>query len=194
KISGKMQCQAGEEVILSTWTKQGRTRNGSSLFFCYRGAVGKSLPRGSKQRQLAGLRHPGEGSQRLQLLNMGLGQLVAAHGELLNGDELLPIPLLHCVDGRRLSQAVDRCEGRQQTVLRHFELGGIGLINVDRVEVEAPQVELIAHLQGGQQVLLHRRGVLVVLDLPDLPLHRILSGTAVLRIKGLGPDGEKGCI
>ncbi|CAN4043737.1 NADP-specific glutamate dehydrogenase, partial [Dysosmobacter welbionis] len=40
----------------------------------------------------------------------------------------------------------------------------------------------------------HRRGVLVVLDLPDLPLHRILSGTAVLRIKGLGPDGEKGCI
>lgn len=34
--------------------------------------------------------HPGEGSQRLQLLNMGLGQLVAAHGELLNGDELFP--------------------------------------------------------------------------------------------------------
>ena len=61
-------------------------------------------------------------------------------------------------------------------------------------KVEAPEIELVAHLQRGQQVLLHSGGILVVLDLPDLPLHRVHTGAAVFRVKGLGPDGEEGGI
>ena len=60
--------------------------------------------------------------------------------------------------------------------------------------MEAPEIELIAHLQRGQQVLLYSGGVLVVFDLLDLPLHRVHAGTAVFRVKCLGPDGEKGRI
>ena len=58
----------------------------------------------SEQSDLAGVCHAGEGPQLFQLFDVGLGQLVAAHGELLNGDKGLPFPLLHRVDGRRLAQ------------------------------------------------------------------------------------------
>ena len=57
--------------------------------------------------------------------------------------------------------------------------------------MEAPEIELIAHLQGGQQVLLYSGGVLVVFDLLDLPLYRVHACTAILRVKGLGPDREE---
>ena len=60
--------------------------------------------------------------------------------------------------------------------------------------MEAAQVELIAHLQRNQQVLLHIGGILVVLDLPDLALHRVDTGAAVFRVEGLGADGEEGGI
>ena len=60
--------------------------------------------------------------------------------------------------------------------------------------MEAPEIEFVAHLQRGQQVLLHGGGVLVVFDLLDLPLHRVHAGTAVFRVKRLGPDGKKGRI
>ena len=56
-----------------------------------------------KQGNLAGVRHARESAQRLQLLDMGLGQLIAAHGKLLNGDELLPLSLFHRVQSRRLA-------------------------------------------------------------------------------------------
>ena len=53
-----------------------------------------------------------------------------------------------------------------------FEGGGVGVVDADGIKVEAPEIELIAHLQRGQQVLLHGGGILVVLDLPDLLLSR----------------------
>ena len=59
-----------------------------------------------KQTHLTGLRHAGEGAQRLQLLDVGLTELVAGHGELLDGDELLALALLHGGQRRRLAQTV----------------------------------------------------------------------------------------
>ena len=123
---------------------------------------------------------------------MGLGKLVAAEGELLDGDELLPLPLLHGVDGGGLTQAPDRGKGRQQTVLRHLEAGGVRLVDIDGLKLEAPEVELVADFQRGHKVLLHGGGVLVVLDLFDFLLHGFLPGAAELGVKGLGPDGEEG--
>ena len=58
-----------------------------------------------KQGDLAGLRHTGEGTQGLELLDMGLGELVAAHGELLDGDEGFALALFHRVQRRRLAHA-----------------------------------------------------------------------------------------
>ena len=86
---------------------------------------------------------------------------------------------------------MDRHKGRQKALFCDDKLGGVRLVDVDGVEMEAPEIELIAHLQGGQQVLLHGGGVLVVFDLLDLPLHRVHAGTAVFRVKGLGPDREE---
>ena len=84
-----------------------------------------------------------------------------------------------------------RHEGRQQAVLRHHKAGGVGLVDVDGIKVEAPQIELVAHLQRHHQVLLHIGGVLVVFDLLDLLLYRVQTGAAVLGVKRLGPDGEE---
>ena len=58
--------------------------------------------------------------------------------------------------------------------------------------MEAPEVEFVADLQRGQQILLHGGGVLVVLNFPDFLLHRLFSSTAKLRVKGFRPDGEEG--
>ena len=58
--------------------------------------------------------------------------------------------------------------------------------------MEAPEIELVAHLQGDHQVLLHGGGVLVVFDFADLPLDGVDAGAAVFRVEGLGPDGEEG--
>ena len=89
---------------------------------------------------------------------------------------------------------MDRHKGRQKALFCDDKLGGVRLVDVDGVEMEAPEIELIAHLQRGQQVLLYSGGVLVVFDLLDLPLHRVHAGTAVFRVKCLGSDGEKGRI
>ena len=89
---------------------------------------------------------------------------------------------------------MDRHKGRQKALFCDDKLGGVRLVDVDGVEMEAPEIELIAHLQRGQQVLLYSGGVLVVFDLLDLPLHRVHAGTAVFRVKRLGSDGEKGRI
>ena len=85
---------------------------------------------------LAGLRHAGKGPQRLELLDMGLGELVAAGGELLNGNEGLALALLHRSLSRRFTQSVNGNEGQQQTVFRDLEPGGVGAVDVDGVEVE----------------------------------------------------------
>ena len=63
--------------------------------------------------------------------------------------------------------------------------------------MEAPEIELVAHLQRGEEVLLHGGGVLVVLDLPDAALdplrpHLGVREAALRRVKGLGPNGEEG--
>ena len=123
---------------------------------------------------------------------MGFGQLAAAGGKFFHGNEGLALPLFHGVLGGGLPQAPDGDEGGQQAVVGDLEGGGLGLVDVDGVEVEAPEIELVAHLQGDHQVLLHGGGVLVVFDLADLPLHGVEAGAAVFRVKGLGPDGEEG--
>ena len=123
---------------------------------------------------------------------MGLGELVAAGGELLHRDEALSLALFHGVQRRRLAQSPNGDEGRQQAVLRDFEGGGVGVVDADGIKVEATEIELIAHLQRHHQVLLHSGGILVVLDLPDLLFHGVDTGAAVLGVEGLGPDGEEG--
>ena len=145
-----------------------------------------------KQRDLAGVCHAREGPQSLELVNVGLGELVAAQGELLYGDELLPLPLLNRVRRRRLPQAPHGGEGRNESVVPlHCKPGGLGLIDADGFKPEPPEVELVAHLQRHRQILLHRRCVLVVPDTQKLPLHRLQAGAAVLRVKGLGADGTE---
>lgn len=52
-----------------------------------------------KQIHLAGVRHTRKGPQSLQLLDMGLGQLAAAHGKLFHGDEGLALALFYRVLG-----------------------------------------------------------------------------------------------
>ena len=124
---------------------------------------------------------------------MGLGELVAAGCELLHGDELLALPLLHGVYGGGLPQAPDGGEGRDQGVVPlDDEAGGVGFVDADGLEPEATEVELVADLQRHRQVLLHGGGILVVPDLQELALHGIEAGAAVLRVEGLGPDGEEG--
>ena len=122
---------------------------------------------------------------------MGLTKLVADGGELLYRDEGFSLSLLHRVQRRRLTQTAHRYKGRQQAVFRDLEVCGIGVVNTNGVKMEAPQIKFVAHLQRHQQVLFHVGGVLIVLDLPDFLLHRIHAGAAVLRVEGLGPDGEK---
>ena len=78
-------------------------------------------------------------------------------------------------------------------LLVHLEHQRLGLIDVHPPEGEAPQVELIAHLQGGEHVLLHGGGLLVLgNDLPHFPLALVHAPAHVLLVKGLGPDGEIG--
>ena len=67
----------------------------------------------SEEAHLAGLRHITEGTQGLQLLDLRLGDLAAAGGELLNGYKLLASALFHRVQGGVLPQPVDRHERRQ---------------------------------------------------------------------------------
>lgn len=80
----------------------------------------------SEQTDLTGLRHAGKGPQRLELLDMGLTELVAGGGEFLNGDELLSLALLHGGQRRRFAQPVYRYERRQQGVITYdAEMGGV---------------------------------------------------------------------
>ena len=79
-----------------------------------------------EQTYLTGLRHAGKGAQRLELLDVGLTELVAGGGEFLNGDEFLALALLHGGLCRRLAQTVYRYERRQQSVIAHdAEMGGV---------------------------------------------------------------------
>ena len=55
-------------------------------------------------------------------------------------------------------------KGRQQSVFRYDKLCCIGLVDIDGVKVEAPEIKLIAHLQRGQQILLNSRGILIVFN------------------------------
>ena len=73
-------------------------------------------------------------------------------------------------------------------------MGGVTAVDVNGLEGKAAEIELVAHLQRHQQVLLHIGGILVVLDLADLALHRVDTRAAVFRIKSLGADGEIGSI
>ena len=89
-----------------------------------------------KQIHLAGVRHPRKGPQSLQLLDMGLGQLAAAHGKLLHGDEGLARALFHRILGGGLPQSMDGDQRRQQPALGDDEFRGIGPVNIDGVKVK----------------------------------------------------------
>ena len=60
------------------------------------------------------------------------------------------------------------------------------------LEVKAPEVKLVDHLQRDQHILLHRRGVLLALDLSHLRLAGVHPPTHAGGVEGLGPDGEIG--
>ena len=60
----------------------------------------------SEERDLARLRHAGKGAQRLELLDMGLGEFVAAGGKFLHGNKCFSLALLHSGQRRRLTQAM----------------------------------------------------------------------------------------
>ena len=63
---------------------------------------------------------------------MGLGELVAAGGELFNRDEVLPLPFGDGVEGGGLSQAADGGEGGDKgLVALEDEAGGFGLVDAD---------------------------------------------------------------
>ena len=123
---------------------------------------------------------------------MRLGELIAAHGELLDRDELLAPALFHRVQRRGLAESVDGDERRQEAAFGDGELCRVGAVDVDGVKVEAAAIELVADLERGHQILLDRRRVLVVLDLTDLPLDRVQSRAAVFRVERLRTHGEEG--
>ena len=87
---------------------------------------------------------------------MGLADLGAGGGELLDGDEALPgLAGAHQIPGRGLAQAGDGHKRRAQAlVLRDEKLRGVGLVEVDGGEVKAPHVHLVHGLHGDQQILL----------------------------------------
>ena len=75
----------------------------------------------------------------------------------------------------------------------------MGAGDIHAGEGEATEVELVAHFQGHQHVLFHRRGavrlilgVFLGLNLLHLLLDHLNASAHVLLIKGLGPDGEVG--
>ena len=73
---------------------------------------------------------------------MGLGQLAAAHGKLLHGDEGLALALFHRVLGGGLPQSMDGDQRRQQPALGDDEFRGIGPVNIDGVKVEGWMIEI----------------------------------------------------
>ena len=140
---------------------------------------------------MTGFRQAAEGPGVLQKLDVGLGHLGAGSRHLLDGDKLPPLALFLQGNGRCLPQPGYGLEGRPQgpTLLVYGKVDGLGLVQVDLIEGEAPEVELVAHLQRGQHILFHRSGLLVLgHDLPHLFLANIHSPAHEGLVKGLGPD------
>ena len=102
---------------------------------------------------------------------MGLGDLGAGGGELFNGDELLALSSFQNVPGRRLPQAGDGYEGRQELPVLNEKFGGMRAIQIHGGKGEAPQVELVTHLQSGEHILVFVRGRLVAVDGGDVGLN-----------------------
>ena len=95
---------------------------------------------------------------------MDLRDLRAGGGEFLDGDELLPFPTGGDVPGGRFSQAGDRDERRQELPAADREFHRVRAVQIDGREGEAPQIELVAYLQGGQQIVVLGGGFGVVPD------------------------------
>ena len=58
-----------------------------------------------KEADLAGVGQVPEGASRLQILNVGFGNLGTGDGKLLDGDEPLALPPLQNVPGGSFTQA-----------------------------------------------------------------------------------------
>ena len=119
---------------------------------------------------------------------MGLGDLGAGNGDLLDGKEGLAISALHQIPGGAFAQARDGHEGRQNLAILDKEFGGVALININGREFKAPEVEFVDHFQGGQQVFILGGGLLY--DGFPYCLVQGLSPPGVLRGLLLPPEPE----
>ena len=67
-------------------------------------------------------------------------------------------------------------------------------VEIHVLKGEPPQIELIDHLKGDQNILLHGRGLLLALNLPHFSLTHIHPLAHEGGVKGLGADREEGSI
>ena len=139
----------------------------------------------SEQADLGGIRQFSEGARVLEHLDVGFRHLGAGGGDLLDGDEVLALSSLHQVDGSIFAQAGDGHEGGQDLVILDEELRRMALIQVDGGELEAPEVELVDDLQGGQQILV-LGGCILVLSMASM-LALVASSPAVIRAASKPP-------
>ena len=116
--------------------------------FCKTGAICRA---GSEQRQLAGEGEVAEGAGGLELVDECLGHLRAGVGKFLDGQKLPALAGIHKVPGRRLAETGHGHEGRAQLPGLDLELRRVGVVDIDRREGEAAQIELIADLKRGEK-------------------------------------------
>ena len=94
---------------------------------------------------------------------MGLGDLRAGGGEFLHGYKRLAAGAgSRQVKGRRLAQATDGDERCPQLLVAHDgKLYRVTVCDAHGRKGKAAEVKLIHDLQGGEDIILRRRGLLI---------------------------------
>ena len=128
---------------------------------------------GSEQGQLAGEGEDAEGAGLLELVDERLRYLRAGVGKFLDGEELHAVAAVHDVPCRRLTETGHGHERRAELPVLDQEFCRVRMIDIDRREGKAAQIEFIADLKRGEQIVVLGAGILVLLDLLQLFLDKL---------------------
>ena len=119
----------------------------------------------------------------MELVDERLGHLRAGIGEFLDGQKLPALAGVHEIPGRRFTKTGHSHERRAQLPGLDLELRRVGMIDIDRREGKAAQIEFIADLKRGEQIVVLGAGILVLLDLLQLFLDKLDVRTAGGNVK-----------
>ena len=92
---------------------------------------------------------------------MSLGHLGTGQRHFLNGNKGLPLPPIHQVPGCIFAQTGNGHKRRQEFAVLNQEFGGMALVDVNGQELKSPDVILIHHFHGGEQIIVLVRSVFV---------------------------------